>query len=321
MLIARSTPAQNPRGLARRTSMASILGLLRGAGRAQPVEDQQARPDGDRRVGEIERPEMPAEGMEIEKIDDVAEDDPVPEIAERAPQYQRKAGGEQALARMPHEHHHDHGGGEDRDTDEKRALPAPGFREKAERGAAVVRKNQIEEAGNPARFADVEIFADHALARVIGDSDQRGDREPWNDALQAVHAKRRGSPGPDRFDTQRPQTPGCFGSAPTSGRQCQQRSHLGCLLGVARIASSAGLAAAVTPAREVTSTKRSSSPSARRSSSLSPAAAISTSAWSDEPISPAARCCSRSFCTSDRKSRSDRHFASSDSDPGTSGKR
>src|SRR5262245_4678778 len=101
MLIARSTPAQKPRGLASRTSMGAILGFLRGAGRAQAVEDQQPRAHGDGRIGDVERPEMPAEGMEVEEIDDVAENDPVPEVAERAPEDQREAGREQALSGVP----------------------------------------------------------------------------------------------------------------------------------------------------------------------------------------------------------------------------
>src|SRR5260221_123388 len=98
MPIARSTPAQKPRGLARRTSMIPILGLLRGAGRAQPVEDQQRRAHRNSRIGEIESPEMPAEGVEVEKIHDVAEGDPVPEIAERSAEDQGKSSGENQRA-------------------------------------------------------------------------------------------------------------------------------------------------------------------------------------------------------------------------------
>src|SRR5258708_16399770 len=109
MLIARSTPAQKPRGLASRTSMRPILWLLRGAGRTQPVEDQQSRAYGDRRIGEIESPEMPAEGVKIEKIHHVAEGDPIPEIAERTAEYQGKSRREKALARMPGEEEHARG--------------------------------------------------------------------------------------------------------------------------------------------------------------------------------------------------------------------
>jgi len=64
---------------------------LRRAGRTQAVEDQQRRAHRDRRIGEIESPEMPAEGVKIEKIHHVAERDPIPEIAERPAEYQGKS--------------------------------------------------------------------------------------------------------------------------------------------------------------------------------------------------------------------------------------
>src|SRR5262245_34379130 len=317
MLMARSTPAQKPRGLPSRTSMPAILGFSRSAGRAQAVEDQQAGADGDRGIGEVERPEVPSERMEIQEVDDVAEDDAVPEVAERAAQYQREPRGEQALARVPRKHHHDEAGRCDRDADEQHPLPSAGVREEAERRAAVVREHEVEESRDLAYLAEAQARADRALARLVGERDHDGDREPGRDAREAAHAKRRGSPAPKRFATQRPQISGCFGSAPTSARQCQQRAHFRCLLGAARIASAPG----VTSAREVTSTKRSSSPSDRSSSSRSPSAVISTSAWSEDPISPASRRFSRTFCTSDRNPRNAAHFSSSSSPSGTSGNR
>src|SRR5258706_7649117 len=123
MPIARSTPAQKPRGLARRTSMIPILGLLRGAGRAQPVEDQQRRAHRNSRIGEIESPEMPAEGGEVEKIHHVAEGDPVPEIAQPSAQYQGKFRGEKPLDRMPGEEENDGGGRCNRGPEEQTPLP------------------------------------------------------------------------------------------------------------------------------------------------------------------------------------------------------
>src|SRR5258707_13945956 len=158
MPIARSTPAQKPRGLARRTSMIPILGLLCGPGRAQPVEDQQRRADRNGRIGEIESPEMPAESMEVEKIHDVAEGDPVPQIAECPAEYQGESRGENPLARMRGKEEHDCGGRRNRDPDKERPLPAARIGEKTERRAAGVRGHPIEErrdlphlAGAPAR--------------------------------------------------------------------------------------------------------------------------------------------------------------------------
>src|SRR5712691_2652814 len=167
MLIARSTPAQKPRGLASSTSMRPILGLLRGAGRTQSVEDQQCRAHRDRRIGEIEGPEMPAEGVKVEKIHDVAEGDPIPEIAERSAEYQGKSRREKALARMPDEEEHDGGGRCDGDPDEQRPLPTPRVGEKAERRAAVVREHQIEERRDLAHLAVAQARADRVLARLV----------------------------------------------------------------------------------------------------------------------------------------------------------
>src|SRR5256885_2796571 len=61
----------------------------------------------DRRIGEIESPEMPAEGVKVEKIHHVAESDPIPEIAERSSEHQGKSRREKALARIPGEEKHD----------------------------------------------------------------------------------------------------------------------------------------------------------------------------------------------------------------------
>src|SRR5260221_6278939 len=182
MPIARSTPAQKPRGLARRTSTIPILGLLRGAGRAEPVEDQQCRADSKRRIGEIESPEMPAESMEIEKIHDVAEGDTVPEIAERSAEYQGKSRGENPLARMPDEEEHDGGGRCNRDPDEQHPLPAARVGKKAERRAAVVREHQIEERRDLAHFAEAQAPADPGLIRAA--PRPRGPGQPHRDQLE-----------------------------------------------------------------------------------------------------------------------------------------
>src|SRR5467141_997791 len=198
MLIARSTPAQKPRGLASSTSMAAILGLLRRAGRTHAVEDQQSRTHRDRRIGEIESPEMPAEGVKVEKIHHVAEDDPVPEIAERPAEHQRKSRREKALARMPGEEKHDGGGRSDGYPDKQRSLPASRIGEEAERSAAVVREHQVEERSDLAHLAEAQARTDRDLARLVRQREKQGECEPRGDSFQARrdHANRRGSPDP-----------------------------------------------------------------------------------------------------------------------------
>src|SRR5437879_2582320 len=57
-----------------------------------PLEDQQRRTDRDGGIGEVECRPMPAEGMEIEEIDHLAEAQPVDDVAERPAQDQRQPG-------------------------------------------------------------------------------------------------------------------------------------------------------------------------------------------------------------------------------------
>src|SRR5215831_13579696 len=100
MPIARSTPAQKPRGLARRTSTAVILPAASAALTEQPVPDQQRRADGDRRIGGVEGREVIPARVQQHEVHHVAEDDPVPQVAERTAEDEREAGAEEAFIGM-----------------------------------------------------------------------------------------------------------------------------------------------------------------------------------------------------------------------------
>src|ERR1700744_4102523 len=86
--------------------------------------------------------------------------------------------------------------------------------------------------------ADVEL-------RQLINQDHHGRHEQPDDApialrdqrdvLDGVHANLRSSPGPSTLTTQRAQSSGCRASLPTSGRFCQQRTHLGFELGFTSI--------------------------------------------------------------------------------------
>src|SRR3954471_11687640 len=103
--IARSTPAQKPRGFASRTSMSAAIfsrcGPPRGRAGAfiahQAIQDEQHRPDRDRGIGDIERRPVPGERMEVEEVDDVAEAQPVDRVAERPAEDRRERTAEQRL--------------------------------------------------------------------------------------------------------------------------------------------------------------------------------------------------------------------------------
>src|SRR5712691_11467922 len=108
MAMARSTPAQKPRGLASRTSMAIALVNRCRSVPAPPeaVEDQQRGADGDRAVCNIEGRIVPTLPMEKQEIDYAAKRQSIPEIAERATEDECKPGaipGVAALAQQPYD--------------------------------------------------------------------------------------------------------------------------------------------------------------------------------------------------------------------------
>jgi hypothetical protein len=57
-------------------------------------ENQDCRPDGQRHVREVEDEQGPAAGMEQQKIDDIAVNDAVDQVAGRTPDDQGIAGGD-----------------------------------------------------------------------------------------------------------------------------------------------------------------------------------------------------------------------------------
>src|SRR5690242_8933607 len=131
MAMARSTPAQKPRGLARRMSM-SDLRLARFSTRAQAVEDKQRRPDGDRAVGKVECRIVPMPPVEKQKVDDVTERQPIPEIPQAAAENQRKARAVPPIT-APAKQPDDEPGDRDRDSGKKIARPAARVAQETER--------------------------------------------------------------------------------------------------------------------------------------------------------------------------------------------
>ena len=63
----------------------------------EALGDQDAGAERDRRVGDVEGRPVPARGMEIEEIDDVAVGDAVVQVAQGTAQDERQAGAEQFL--------------------------------------------------------------------------------------------------------------------------------------------------------------------------------------------------------------------------------
>src|SRR5512145_3230897 len=237
MAIARSTPAQKPRGLARRTSMFSAgncattrapilrfpFRLSRFTLPEQAVPDQQPRTDGDRGIGDVEGGPVIPVRVEQDEVDDVAEGDAIPKVAERTAEDQREAGSEKTLLRVAAQEVHDQGRGGERDRDENAALPAAGAGQEAERGASVKDEHEVEERQDVDARPRLQAGLDDHLRRLVERRNDDRKQQPWRELSNAgrrgaAHANRRVSPAPSRFDTQRPQSTGCAACAPTSAR-------------------------------------------------------------------------------------------------------
>jgi len=117
---------------------------------------------------------------------------------------------------------------------------------------------------------------------------------------------------PNRLLVQRPQIVGCAGSAPTSARQCQQRSHLGEVDGVTVTTSSSP---STTLTADVMVTNFRSSPSEASSARSSALAAIASSACSDEPTPPSLRTSSMALLAASRMACTRSHLAISAESP------
>src|SRR6266478_950620 len=109
MSMARSTPAQNPRGLASNTrtmhrlswcappKIASCAGTPGGAALAPGVNQQQRRPDGDRGIRDVERRKIRAVPVCVNEVDHMAGTHTVDQITQRSAENERQAAAQQPL--------------------------------------------------------------------------------------------------------------------------------------------------------------------------------------------------------------------------------
>ena len=69
------------------------------ASEAQHLEQHEDGPDGDRGVGDVERPEVRVAPVDVDEVDDVAGDRAIDQVAERAAENQREPVARQPLVR------------------------------------------------------------------------------------------------------------------------------------------------------------------------------------------------------------------------------
>src|ERR1022692_4314656 len=84
--MARSTPAQKPRGLASNSSMFILL---------ETVQNQQKSAAGDRRIGKIERRKIMLIPMKRQKVHHITIRNSIDQVAQRAAEYHAQREGKQ----------------------------------------------------------------------------------------------------------------------------------------------------------------------------------------------------------------------------------
>jgi hypothetical protein len=114
----------------------------------QLVDDEADGAQRDAAVGDVEGREVPAGVVELQEVDHVAMQQAVDQVADGAAQDAGQRQAEQLLARVRAQHPEDEHGWRHGDAGEQPALPARGRGQERERGAGVVRPDDVEEAGD-----------------------------------------------------------------------------------------------------------------------------------------------------------------------------
>ena len=200
--------------------MRALIGVRRAPALAGSCPTtSNAAPHGDRRIGDVERRPVPAGGVKIRKSTTAPSTMRSIRLPSAPPRISASARAEQRSRPLRAQQHAITTDCDQRDGDEKAALPAGGAGEKAESRAGVVGQHQIEKAACTAtRLAAAEPAADRDTWSAWSSDDHQ--RAPARTSARAWsrHAKRRASPAPYRLATQRPHSAGCAASAPTSAR-------------------------------------------------------------------------------------------------------
>src|SRR5687767_12783842 len=209
----------------------------------EKVENHESHADGDRRIGNIERPEVPVAPVDVDEIDDVAGAKPVDQVASRAADDQCQADACEELSGR--EGRRVDGEGQQRhrrdDRQQHRLERKVRGVQQSEGRAIIVHPSQVEQAGNNLdAVVQLEARSDKRLGRLVERHDRAGYPEleleaPRDDHPFTVSAS---------ASTQRSQMPAQSGSVLTAATNRQHRSHF-------------------TPGAFSTSTRTSSAPSVK----------------------------------------------------------
>src|ERR1700722_8966765 len=93
--MARSTPAQNPRGLASRICIRFSLSFKQG------IQQQAGGADGYGRIRHIKGRKIRSIPVKVYEIDDISQSNAVDDVAEGTSQHQRQPAGQQSVRPLP----------------------------------------------------------------------------------------------------------------------------------------------------------------------------------------------------------------------------
>ena len=144
---------------------------------AERIEQQTARADGNRSVGDVEGGEVPAAPVKIDEVDDEAVDHAVEHVAQCAAEHERQTDRKDRLIRAdPPQPDHQREADRERKQDEEPALPARRLRKNAEGGAGVFEIHDVEYRQQLDRVLHLHGADDQRLGRLINHDDE--ERQP-----------------------------------------------------------------------------------------------------------------------------------------------
>ena len=149
----------------------------------------------------------------VDEVDDVAESQPVNQIAERATDDQRKGRRLPPVAALGALERHDQSEADPhRQRREQPALPAIGILQEAESSTVVVEQGPVQPTLDDRHRLRVPQMVQREVLgpQVQGKDDRRQQQPDQRMASWRTHQnQRRSSPAPSTLSTQRPQSSGC----------------------------------------------------------------------------------------------------------------
>src|SRR5271167_117011 len=215
--MARSTPAQNPRGLANSICISFPPSFQQG------IQQKTGGAYGNGRICHVECRKIRPIPVKVNEIYDMPQSNAIDDVAEGSPEHERKPASQQRVpgASQPQQPDDDADADESCQADEHPALPTGSRGEKAERRSDVVHSGDVEDRQHADELEFTKVLGYITLAELVGQNYKRQQDQPDARAaanLLRCHANRRSSPGPSMLLTQRAQISGWRGSLPTSAR-------------------------------------------------------------------------------------------------------